>query len=137
VNMLPSSAEIQIDIRLPPGMQKEQILKKIDEILVDFPEVTVEVQEAASNPSNLSAQDHPIVQCITKHVKSTMNIEPVRIPGLGGTDAKHWRYAGVPAYTYGLSPMTMASTSERVSIKEYCSLINIYAHSLYEYLSSA
>ena len=135
VNMIPSFAEIQLDIRLPVGTQKEQVLAKINQVLVDFPEVSLEVQEAASNPSNLSPKDHHLVSCIAKQVKSIANKEPVMIPGLGATDAKHWRYAGVPAYTYGLSPMTMASTSERVPIKDYLFLISIYVLSLYDYLS--
>jgi succinyl-diaminopimelate desuccinylase len=135
VNMIPSSAEIQLDVRMPIGMVKKDVFDVIDDILKDFPEITVTEQEAASNPSNMCDEDHPIVRCFAQEAERIVGIKPVSLPGLGGTDAKHWRYAGIPAYTYGLSPLTMASNSERVSLKEYISLIKVYVSALNQYMS--
>lgn len=115
VNMLLSTAEIQLDIRLPISMQKQEVLDVIDVILRDFPEITIQVQEAASNPSNMCSEDHPIVHCFTEKAEKVTGIVPVTFPDVRGTDAKHWRYNNVPAYTYGLSPLTMGSNEERVS----------------------
>ncbi|UZJ53658.1 hypothetical protein CBS101457_002978 [Exobasidium rhododendri] len=135
VNMIPSSAEIQIDIRTPIGLAKEEVLCEIDDILTEFPSIKVREQAAASNPSNMCDKDHPIVRCITRQAEEINKFKPVALPGLGGTDAKFWRYAGIPAYTYGLSPLTMASNEERVSIREYTSLIKVYVLALREYLA--
>jgi succinyl-diaminopimelate desuccinylase len=136
VNVLPPSAEIQLDIRLPIGMQRDQVLSEMDANLKRFPEATMQVQEAASNPSNLCSSSHPLLHSLAKHAKVVTGREPVAIPGLGGTDAKHWRYAGIPAYTYGLSPVSMGATNERVSISEYCTLIHVYILAVQDYLCS-
>lgn len=135
VNMLPSTAEIQMDIRLPIGMQRDEVLDVINVILKDFPEIQIQIQEAASNPSNMCSEDHPIVHCFAEKVEKVIGIVPVTFPGVGGTDAKHWRYRDVPAYTYGLSPLSMGSNEERVSIKEYLNLIQIYTLAIHKYLT--
>lgn len=134
-NMIPSDAEIQLDIRLPIGMAKAVVYEEINNILKNFPEVTISEIEAASQPSNMCDENHPIVQCFADKAQGIVGIKPVTFPGLGGTDAKHWRRSGIPAYTYGLSPMTMASNDEKVLIKEYTSLMKVYVLALSSYLT--
>lgn len=56
------------------------------------------------------------------------------IPSLGATDCKFWRYEGVPAYFFGVSPEGMASRDESVSAEEFLRVVRTHALAAWEYL---
>ena len=60
--------------------------------------------------------------------------EPVAAVSLGGTDAKHWRHRGVPAYIYGCTPNNMAKADEWVDIEEYLHVVRVHALAAADYL---
>jgi acetylornithine deacetylase/succinyl-diaminopimelate desuccinylase-like protein len=60
--------------------------------------------------------------------------KPVAIPSLGATDCKFWRYHGVPAYVFGVSPETMAARDESVSVEEFLTVVKTHALAAWEYL---
>ena len=110
VNMIPGTCVFELDIRLPIGLLAKQVLDTIDAIIPQYKEatITIDVQTAASNPSSYSSNNHPIVNLLAENAEQiTPSIgRPIPIPSMGGTDCKHYRYAGVPAYVYGCSPTT-------------------------------
>lgn len=135
VNTIPSSCEVQADIRLPIGMTKEFVLSHIQQhILGDFPEVQMIVQEAASNPSSWCDPHHEIVGLLKTNAEDIVGGEIVPIPGLGATDTKFWRYVGVPAYVFGISPETMAGVDERVIVEEFLEVVRVHAATVWDYL---
>nr|OQO23313.1 hypothetical protein B0A51_09448 [Rachicladosporium sp. CCFEE 5018] len=136
VNMIPSTCVFEADIRLPIGLSAETVVVKILAMLQDVPEASFEVQQAASNPANSSAPDHHLVGVIRKNAELVRGKggAPLAIPSLGATDCKFWRYAGVPAYSFGVSPETMAAVDERVSVKEFVDLVKIQALAAGDYL---
>ncbi|KAK8217526.1 hypothetical protein M8818_001284 [Zalaria obscura] len=136
VNMIPSLCEFETDIRLPIGLTAEAILARIDGILGDFPEASYSVQKAASNPPNSCAPDHPLGRAIADSAEDVLNRRPVAIPSMGATDCKFWRYLGVPAYSFGLSPDGMASKNESVSLDDYISLVKVHALAALDYMTN-
>ena len=54
VNMMPGDCAVEVDVRLPFGVDRAGVLTEIAEILKSYPEATLEVQEAASNPASAS-----------------------------------------------------------------------------------
>lgn len=162
VNVIPGECVFQLDIRIPIGMSRDSILAYInDKVLPDYPEAKMEVQEAASNAPSFSPIHHPIVSIVKKNAAVIGNSkdivenrawsergikkedrgngelrgeEPIEIYGIGATDSKFWRYADIPAYSYGVSPKTQASRDERVEIEEFLDLIRVYVLSGWEYL---
>lgn len=137
VNMIPSNCVMETDIRLPIGLTKELVLDHIHRILADFPQVELQVQEAASNPPSHCPPDHPMLQALARNAKDITGREPVSIPSLGATDTKHWRYLGIPAYVFGPSPTSMASTDERVLISEFIDVIMTHAGAAWDYLKGS
>ncbi|AME23718.1 M20/M25/M40 family metallo-hydrolase [Burkholderia sp. PAMC 26561] len=136
VNMIPSSCTFEADIRLPIGLNADRTMAFIREILKAYPQVEVSVQEAASNPSNSCAHDHPMVGILADNAFTVTGNKPLAIPSLGATDCKFWRYHKVPAYIFGPSPSGMAAPNEAVSIDEFMTVIKTHAMSAWDYLGA-
>ncbi|KAF2731040.1 acetylornithine deacetylase/succinyldiaminopimelate desuccinylase-like deacylase [Polyplosphaeria fusca] len=137
VNVIPEQCVFEADIRLPIGMAARVVLDRIDEILKDVPEASYEVQTAASNPANYCTYDHLLAKSITKWAEQVTGQRPVQLAGLGGTDCKFYRYAGIPAYVYGPSPQGMGAQGEKVSIDEFISLIKVHTLAVWDYLGTS
>lgn len=135
VNTIPGSCTFEADIRLPIGLEADMLLKKIDTIIQGFPGASYEIQEAASNPPNPCPFDHDLTRAIATNAKSVLGRAPIAIPSLGATDAKHWRYKGVPAYSFGLSPECMAGIDESVDLDDYINLIKILTLAAWDFLT--
>ncbi|GAB7349219.1 hypothetical protein MBLNU459_g8383t1 [Dothideomycetes sp. NU459] len=134
VNTIPDSCEFEVDIRLPVGLTSQVLLHCIDTILEAFPEASYQVQEAASNPSNACAPNHALVEAIQHNVTEVTGRRPISIPSMGGTDCKFWRYLGIPAYSYGLSPEGMAGIDESVDLNDYINLIKVLTLAAWDFL---
>jgi succinyl-diaminopimelate desuccinylase len=134
VNMIPGVCVFEADIRLPIGLDADQVMQLVDRIVNLHPQVAVEVQTAASNPSSSCAHDHPMVALLADNAQRITGSKPLALPSLGATDTKFWRYSGVPAYIYGPSPQGMASPNESVSIEEFMTVIKTHALSGWDYL---
>jgi succinyl-diaminopimelate desuccinylase len=135
VNTIPGDCKFEVDIRLPIGLVAETSLKEIDSILENFPGASYEVQEAASNPPNSCPFDHALTRAIAENAENVLGRRPIAIPSLGATDAKHWRYKGVPAYSFGLSPEGQAGVDESVDLNEYINLVKILTLTAWDLLT--
>ncbi|KAL4971364.1 hypothetical protein BDW66DRAFT_163757 [Aspergillus desertorum] len=120
VSMIPDHCAFELDIRLPIGLVAETVMGVIDDI--------ARKRKAASNPSGFSAIDHPTINVIKDNTEATGIDEerPVMIPSMGATDCKHYRYAGVPAYVYGFSPLT-------TSVNEFLHVTKVHALTLWDF----
>ena len=134
VNMIPGDCQFQADLRLPVGLEAVEVLDLISETLKKYPEVTMLVQEAASNPSSVCSHEHPMVEILSRTAGTLTGDKVVAIPSLGATDCKFWRYRQVPAYVYGVSPETMAARDESVSEDEFLIVLKTHALAGWEYL---
>ena len=110
VNMIPDTCTFELDIRLPIGLTKELVLSLIESIITKYKDATVElsVHDAASNPPSFSSFTHPMVELLARNSETvaSQRDRPIPILSMGATDCKHYRYAGVPAFVYGYSPLT-------------------------------
>jgi len=134
VNMIPDRCVLEADIRLPIGLKAERVLAVVERILQDFPQTTLAVQEAASNPASSCPHDHPMVGLLASNAESVTGVRPVATPSLGATDCKFWRYRNVPAYLYGPAPGRMAMTNESVPSSEFRAVIRTHALAAWDYL---
>jgi succinyl-diaminopimelate desuccinylase len=135
VNTIPEQCVFEADIRLPIGLEAKAVLNRINEIVEEIPEASYDIQEAASNPANYCVADHPFATAIANCAADATGTTPVMLTGLGGTDAKFYRYAGVPTYVYGPSPKGMGGTGEAVSIEEFLALVKTHTLAVYDYLA--
>ena len=75
-----------------------------------------------------------MAEIIRANVRRLKGYEPSLVISPGGTDCRLWRYRGVPAYSYGPSPLTMATVDEWVEIDDFLHVVRTHMLSAYDYL---
>ena len=133
VNMIPSSCEFEVDIRLPISCSKERITAELDAIVARHPEVRYE--EFNFSPPNWCDPEHEMTGLIRRNVTALQGFDPKPMVGLGTTDMRLWRDRGIPAYVYGPSPRTMGARDERVEMEEFLHIVRVHACAAYDYLT--
>lgn len=136
VNMMPGVCRVEVDIRLPFGVEREDVLAEIDGILARYPEASVEVQEAASNPASASDPDHEMLGILQRVIGDISDHRPLGISGIGATDCKFFRYKGVPSFVYGPSPDTMSRPDEHVPIEDFLHVVRTHTLAAFDYLTA-
>ncbi len=137
VNMIPGDCRIEVDIRLPFGVERADVLSEIDTILENYPEASLEVQEAASNPASASDPEHEMMGILKRVIAETSEYRPEAISGIGGTDCKFFRYKNVPSFVYGPSPETMSMPDEHVPIGDFLHVLQVHALAAFDYLTES
>ncbi len=135
VNMVPGECVFETDIRLPVGVEKQQVLDAVAGVLKRYPEATM--RETQFSPPSWCDPNGEMVEILQSNVRALKGFTPVPIVSLGGTDARLWRYRGVPAYVYGPFPRGMGSTDEHVEIEEFLHVVRVHVLSAYDYLTRA
>jgi succinyl-diaminopimelate desuccinylase len=133
VNMVPSSASFEADIRLPLGVTRERVIAAISDILKAFPDVTMK-----ENNCNLPSWVDPqcdIIEIVQDTVESLGKARPTPIVSLGGTDARLWRYRNIPTCVYGPYPYGMGSYDEFVDVEDFIHIVRSHALAAHAYLT--
>ncbi len=135
VNMVPDHVRIEADIRLPVGVEKEQVIAVVERVLEGYPQA--KMSEINFSPPSWCEPFHEMVEHLQKNANAVGGYEPVPIVSLGGTDARLWRYRNVPAYVYGPPPTGMGSYDEYVEVETFLHVVRCHVLSAYDYLSRA
>ena len=133
VNMVPSSASFEADIRLPLGVTRERVIEEIEKILKPYPDVTM--REFNCNLPSWVDPNCDIIEIVQDTVESLRNVRPIPIVSLGGTDARLWRYRNIPTCVYGPFPYGMGSYDEYVDVEDYLHIVRTHVLAAYAYLS--
>lgn len=133
VNMVPSSATFEADIRLPLGVTRERVLAEVEKILKDFPEATM--KETNCNLPSWVDPDCDIIQIVQKTVEDLRGFRPTPIVSLGGTDARLWRYRNIPSCVYGPYPYGMGSYDEYVDVEDFLHIVRTHVLAAHAYLT--
>ncbi|HKH29201.1 MAG TPA: M20/M25/M40 family metallo-hydrolase [Sphingomicrobium sp.] len=133
VNMIASKCQFEVDFRLPNGVTKDDLLAHVEDLRKahDF---SYEVM--MSNDPNWCEPESELAQIVRRNAERLTGVTPVNVLALGNTDARLWRYRGVPAVVYGPAPRGMGSFDEHVPIEEMFNVVRCHALSAYDYLSS-
>jgi len=134
-DMPAETCRFEADIRLPFGMTKQPVFDLIGNILKDYPTASMEVVMDDATP-DWSDPDHEIVRYVQRNAKAVAGRDVLPIPSLAGTDARLWRYVGIPAYSYGTTATNVAMPNEHVDIEEWISVVKTHLLTIYDYLSA-
>ncbi|WP_203195387.1 M20/M25/M40 family metallo-hydrolase [Xanthobacter dioxanivorans] len=135
VNLVAAECRVQVDIRVPNGLTEKDILPHIDEISARHHGVTYRVilsEEPAWTPP-----DSEMIDYVRQNAKQLAGIDPAPIISLGATDARLWRYKGLPAIVYGPAPRGMGSVDEHVPVEEFIHIVKCHVLSAFDYLRKA
>jgi succinyl-diaminopimelate desuccinylase len=133
VNMIPEQCRFEADIRLPVGVTKERVLGAVTALLERYPEATM--REIGGTEPSWCDPYGEMVEIIQRNVQRLRGFCPTPTISLGGTDARLWRHASIPAYVYGPFPRGMGSQDEHVEIEEFLHVLRTHVLSAYDYLT--
>lgn len=137
INLIPGEAVVEADIRMPVGVTLDELRAAVAGVAARHPGVTVEeVQHDPFEPTG-SDPGHPMVGFLCDAAEALGGVRPVPMVTLGGTDARYWRRAGVPAYVYGPSPEGMGQPDESVLLSEYLQVMKVHALAGARFLAAA
>jgi succinyl-diaminopimelate desuccinylase len=91
------------------------------------PAARVTQVETHSGEPTYSDPGHRMVGILRDAVAGLTGHVALPTVSLGGSDAKHWRAAGVPAYIYGCAPNNMAKPDEWVDVENYLHVVRAHA----------
>jgi succinyl-diaminopimelate desuccinylase len=136
-NMIPSECRVEADIRLPVGVPKRRVMRMVQEILRDFPQVTVEEQSLAEEEgANWCDPDGEMLRIIQDRATRIAGIRPAPVITLAATDARFWRNSGIPAYIYGCAFDLVGTYDESVAIEEFLNVVRVHTLSAAAYLEA-
>jgi acetylornithine deacetylase/succinyl-diaminopimelate desuccinylase-like protein len=124
-NVIPGSAEANINVRTIPGTELADLVKTVQHV-IDDPAVTVRLANPAAVTSRIqpSSEETDLYRALVKQAKATFpNAEVTPYLFQAGTDAGAWRSRGVPVYGIYPYPITadeltrMHGNDERVSVE--------------------
>jgi acetylornithine deacetylase/succinyl-diaminopimelate desuccinylase-like protein len=118
LNVIPDSAEIDVDIRLLPGDEGDGVRKMLRDAAGEELWKDVEIVAEGDNPATSSPIDTPLWDALTKVTRSLIpNSTTVPFIVVGATDARYFRRKGVVSYGYGLM-------SEKIPFGEFSKLFH-------------
>ena len=136
VNVLPDRCELQCEFRYPWGLDGPAMEGNVRRILARFPEASLEVHTDHSYPPSLANPEDPMVGILADVVEKDLGKpRPVPCSSLGGSDSRYWRWAGVPAFLYGPSPVTMGQADENVTVEEFLHVAKAHALAAFDWLA--
>lgn len=117
INVIPDSAEVDVDIRLLPGDEGDGVRNMLRDAAGDLWK-DVEIVAEGDNPATASSTNTPLWEALTKVTRQLIpNSTTVPFLVVGATDARFFRRKGVVAYGYGLM-------SERIPFGEFSKLFH-------------
>jgi succinyl-diaminopimelate desuccinylase len=131
VNLQPSSCELTLDFRIPKTIEVEEIVALV---AAEAERAAATVEVLGRGPANQTDGDSAIVSAVVDAVTRHTGQHPPLSTGLGCTDARLWRYAGIPACVIGPNPATMGGESEYAQLGELETLVDILMDSARAYL---
>jgi acetylornithine deacetylase/succinyl-diaminopimelate desuccinylase-like protein len=126
INVIPATAELRVDCRVPPGLGEERALARIHEVLGDDGYRLEFTEQVVGNASPVSS---PLMDAIERWMRSNdpgSRVVPTILPGF--TDSRTFRDAFPACIAYGFFPqrhMTLYETSplihsadERIDVRD-------------------
>ena len=132
VNVIPRECSFEVDLRLPPGLSKEDVLPRVKAIIERYPGASFE--ETRYDGPLWSPPDGEMAGIIRSNSR-LFGVDPKPIVSLGGSDLKFWRSHGVPSYYYGPMNHGMGTVDEYVEVDEFMHIVKVHLLSAYDYLT--
>lgn len=133
INLIPERGYAEVDIRIPSGISTGSIRQRLDRFVAETPGVGYRVIQA-SEPS-FSPPDHEIFRIIKENIRKIQKVDPVFRFSPWGSDARIWRWQGVPSLEYGPTDRNMGKANEWISVDELIEITKVHALTAYDYLT--
>jgi len=134
VNLIPDRATARADIRFPPGLAVADVVAEIQRRMGGLPKIVVRV--LASSEPNWTDPTHEIVARTAANAAAYLGRAPTCNMRLGFSDARFYRYQGVPSVVYGPVPHNMGGPDEHVTLEDLRAMFYAHAMTAFDFLAS-
>lgn len=100
-NMIPNEATVDLDVRTLPGVTDDDVDAVLEALLGDLSE-SVRIERLLGWGSSASPVDSDLYALLSDVIREHTGRESLPIMAAGGSDARFFRYLGVPAYGFGV-----------------------------------
>jgi succinyl-diaminopimelate desuccinylase len=131
-NLVPSTAQAAVDIRLPVGVTTETVLATLRQSL-DLPSI-IRRASRCFEPSFTDPENELVRSCFAA-AAAVMGKNPAVNMRVGGSDSRWFRMAGIPTIVYGPTPYNMGAPDEYAEISELGIVSRVHALTAFDLLS--
>ncbi len=132
VNMVAADCTMEVDIRVPIGIDREAVLGEVRKIVAAHEGATLEA--VVGSAANYCDPEHRMAQIIRSNARDVGLPELVAIPSVGASDCRMWRERGVPAFVFGTTPCNIAAPNESTSIEDFLQVVRVHTLSAFDFL---
>ncbi len=127
LNMVPDYCEARVDVRLPIGVDTEELNREIENMIKDSNVEGVEYEADWKNFGNSTPINASIVQSLKKNAEEIWKIKVLPAYQWASSDARYYRELGIPTIQYGPSNTEgIHSYNENVDIEDVLNASKIY-----------
>jgi len=135
INVAPRDAEVEVDIRLPLGVDPEDVVKDVERVIGERDiKASIERMLHRLCPARYTHPDHPFVKAAKDIISEVTGVEPILMFSPTFTDTRLFRARGVPAVLSGPAPHNMAGPDEHVTIEDLLATTKIHSSVAWRFL---
>jgi len=134
VNLIPDRASARADIRFPPGLAVADVVAETRRRMGDLSAIRVSV--LSSSEPNWTDPAHEIVARTTANAAAYLGRAPACNMRLGFSDARFYRYQGIPSVVYGPVPHNMGGPDEHVTLADLRAVFYVHALTAFDFLAA-
>ena len=125
INMVPDYAELELDMRVPPGVSPSQVIDYLRSGLSG----TADVEVLDTSEPNYTSPGELIVRLIHEGIEKVLGTTPKPIIVTGATDGRYFRARGIPTVVYGPGELAMAHAyNEYVTVDDLLRAYDVIAY---------
>lgn len=136
VNKIPDHCEIEVDLRIPFGVETGEVIKLIEK---RFKEKNIDAKIEPlrwMSEANYTLPDELIVRSVVENAKKIAGINCTPVLQWASSDARHFRKRGIPTVQYGPAELEgIHSVNERVSVEDLKLFTRVYAGVIVDFVS--
>ena len=127
INMVPDLCEAQVDMRLPIGIDHNEIIAAVEKLIADAGVTGVEALYEWCGEANYTDYDAALVRAVHRNAESIWGIRILPAYQWASSDAKHYRDLGIPTIQYGpANTGGIHSYNEDVDIEDVVHAAEVY-----------
>jgi acetylornithine deacetylase/succinyl-diaminopimelate desuccinylase-like protein len=132
VNMIPDLARARLDVRFPPGWTSDSAMRAATAAVAGLP--GIELRSLGSSEANATSPRDRIVEVATRNASRYLRTKVVANMRPGFSDARFYRYKGIPSVVYGPTPHGMGGVDEYVTVEDVSAVLYVHAMSAFDFL---
>lgn len=123
-SMIPSNATFKLMMVTPQNVNRQNILARLRRIINKYPGAKMNV--IGGDDADISVPGGKLYNDLHDAILSVSQIDAQPVPEIAISDARYWRWDGIPAFWYGFNGETVGMANEYIEIDQLFKLIKIY-----------